>query len=296
MVIYVGGGSGSGKSAFAERLIANSGIDRRTYIATMQVWDDEGRERVERHRQLRAGKGFQTIECPAVPEKPEAIGGAVLLEDLTNLFTNEWFSLGKAGASLRVRRFLETLAGSADRLVIVGNDIFSDGCDYGADMHAFLTALGELNRFAAGLSDSVYEVVCGLPILHGGSLFKGGGGMTLIIGGTSQGKLEYAKGLFEEATTADNPEDAVKSNIFLGLETWLRQAELPYKALEALLIKNPGVVILCDEVGCGVVPLREEERAWRERVGRVCSWLAERAGSVVRLYCGIPTVLKGETL
>ena len=57
------GGSGSGKSAYAESLLYScEGI--RYYIATMQIYDAEGEKKVERHRKLRAGKGFLTIESP----------------------------------------------------------------------------------------------------------------------------------------------------------------------------------------------------------------------------------------
>ena len=89
MVIYVSGGSGSGKSAYAESLIAQSQYSRRTYIATMRVWDAEGQQRVERHRAMRLDKGFETLECPVSLEKADIPPGAVLLEDLTNLFMNE---------------------------------------------------------------------------------------------------------------------------------------------------------------------------------------------------------------
>ena len=64
--------------------------------------------------------------------------------------------------------------------------------------------------------------------------------------------------------------------------------------LERLLEDRPDVVILCNEVGSGVVPMDREERAWRERVGRTCCALAEQAERVERLFCGIPTVLKGD--
>ena len=65
-------------------------------------------------------------------------------------------------------------------------------------------------------------------------------------------------------------------------------------ALDRLLRERPGVTILCREVGCGVSPMDEGDRIWRERVGRVCCELAKRAGHVVRLCCGLPMVLKGE--
>ena len=45
MLHVVTGGSGSGKSEYAEKLIAESALHRRIYVATMMVWDDEGRKR-----------------------------------------------------------------------------------------------------------------------------------------------------------------------------------------------------------------------------------------------------------
>ena len=57
---------------------------------------------------------------------------------------------------------------------------------------------------------------------------------------------------------------------------------------------NPGVVILCDEVGCGVVPVDPAERAWREETGRLCCELAQKADRVERIFCGLSMVLKGE--
>lgn len=63
MITLVTGGNGSGKSAYAESLLYScEGI--RYYIATMQIYDAEGEKKVERHRKLRAGKGFLTIESP----------------------------------------------------------------------------------------------------------------------------------------------------------------------------------------------------------------------------------------
>lgn len=117
--------------------------------------------------------------------------------------------------------------------------------------------------------------------------------MRLIIGGAGQGKLTYALSSTQLDESAVSRDPAQPRPILAGLETWLRTAEDPWPTLEALLTAQPDVVILCDEVGCGVVPLDPADRAWRERVGRVCCLLAQRADSVVRLCCGIPTVLKG---
>ena len=118
--------------------------------------------------------------------------------------------------------------------------------------------------------------------------------MTLIIGGAGQGKLAYALSQLhmEMDQVARDPWEG--KPILSGLETWLRDETDPMPALERFLTERPGAVILCDEVGCGVVPMDREDRAWRERVGRTCCALAERANCVIRLYCGIPSILKGE--
>lgn len=117
--------------------------------------------------------------------------------------------------------------------------------------------------------------------------------MTLIIGGAGQGKLAYALRLTNgtSAQVTDTPE--TPKPIVTGLQQWLRSAEDPWPALDALLAVHPDACILCDEVGCGVVPMDREDRLWRERVGRTCCILAERADRVVRLCCGIPTIIKG---
>ena len=92
--------------------------------------------------------------------------------------------------------------------------------------------------------------------------------MTLIIGGAEQGKLAFAlrlTGLTEAHVTHDprSPQPIVT-----GLAQWLRDTEDPWPALNALLAAYPDACLLCDEVGCGVVPMAGEDRRWRERVGR----------------------------
>lgn len=53
-------------------------------------------------------------------------------------------------------------------------------------------------------------------------------------------------------------------------------------------------VVIATEVGGGVVPIDPAERAAREAAGRLACMLAARADCVVELFCGLPTVLKGE--
>ena len=118
--------------------------------------------------------------------------------------------------------------------------------------------------------------------------------MILLIGGAGQGKLAYAldKTGLGEADVAWDPVSARTRPIFAGLADWVRAH--PGEGLGDLLEANPDVVILCDEVGCGVVPVDPSERAWREEVGRLCCALARKAGRVERIFCGLSMVLKGE--
>ena len=166
MLILVSGGSASGKSEFAESLVTSSGLERRIYLATMQVWDGESVRRVERHRQMRAGKGFETVECPTgLAEAPLPPGCAVLLEDLSNLCANEYFSPdGTDGTLDRVLSGIRRVADRAELLVVVTNELFSDGMDYDSVTLDYLAVLGELNCRTAALADQVYEVVCGIPV------------------------------------------------------------------------------------------------------------------------------------
>ena len=53
-------------------------------------------------------------------------------------------------------------------------------------------------------------------------------------------------------------------------------------------------ILIATEVGGGVVPMEPEQRAAREAAGRLACLLAARADCVVQMFCGIPTILKGE--
>lgn len=165
MLILVSGGASSGKSAFAEALVGARG-DPKLYLATMQVWDAESEARVERHRAMRAGKGFETIERPAdlaglaLPE-----GCAVLLEDLPNLFANEYFgAAGAAGAAERVLRGVLRAAERSALLAVVTGNVYAGGMDYAAQTRAWLAELARLERKLAAAAEQVWEVVCGIPV------------------------------------------------------------------------------------------------------------------------------------
>lgn len=170
MTTFVIGGAGSGKSAYAERLAAACPPPR-FYVATMQVWDQESQARVERHRQMRQGKGFETLECPL---KLKALvlpqPGAVLLEDLSNLAANELFEQAGAGpgAFAEILEGLGLLRAQCAQLIIVGNEIFCGGDRYAGNTLSYLKLLAALHRQIAAWADNVCEVAYGQPVYYKG--------------------------------------------------------------------------------------------------------------------------------
>ena len=100
MLILITGASGSGKSEYAEKICCGlAGSAKKYYIATMQVFDEEGKQRIERHKNMRSGKNFKTIEQPCNVENAiekmdikDPSKRTVLLECISNLLANEMFS------------------------------------------------------------------------------------------------------------------------------------------------------------------------------------------------------------
>lgn len=168
MTVLVTGGSGSGKSAFAEELLARLSSQGRIYVATMEVFDEESRRRVARHRAQRADKGFSTVECPRQLAKADIPAGAsVLLEDLPNLVAGEMFGGGDAE---RIIPDLRQLASRCAHLVVVTGDVFADGVRYDSATQDYLRTLAEAARAVAAMADAVVEVVCSLPTVLKGAL------------------------------------------------------------------------------------------------------------------------------
>ena len=52
-------------------------------------------------------------------------------------------------------------------------------------------------------------------------------------------------------------------------------------------------IIISDEISSGIVPLKKEDRMWREETGRCLQFLSKESSSVYRVFCGIPTIIKG---
>ena len=190
MITLITGGSGSGKSAYAEKYICRvsneNGYKEKYYIATMQVFDDEGQRKIDRHRRLRAGKGFITIEQPRdikkAVEKLQSenylkTGRSALLECMSNLVANEMFQEEGAHENTveAVLKGVRHIREQAGNLVIVTNEIFSEAADYQGETELYQEYLGQINQKIAEIADQVVEVVYGIPVYHKNKLLSGEG-------------------------------------------------------------------------------------------------------------------------
>lgn len=164
MFTLVIGGSGSGKSLLAEGLLEKC-AGPRLYIATMEPMDRESLRRIERHRQQRAGKGFDTLECyKGLSEAAEGLSpqDGILLECMSNLLANELFHPAGGGREAALRG-VDVLLTRCNDLIIVTNEVFSGGTEYEGDTMWYMKELAAVNRVLAQRADTVIEVVCGLP-------------------------------------------------------------------------------------------------------------------------------------
>lgn len=131
--------------------------------------------------------------------------------------------------------------------------------------------------------------------------------MILIIGSEASGKREYVKSL---GYTDDMISECIDDNrpVLYGLHkivaadpekirnTLSRIENLPADKINPadqwltnLLGKE---IIVCNEVGSGIIPMLASERMYREQTGRLCTLLASRAEHVIRMVCGIDVNLK----
>ena len=119
----------------------------------------------------------------------------------------------------------------------------------------------------------------------------------LYIGGSGNGQAELAEKETGRKPVQCTPDEALKSpaidNFHLVAKQILSQGGSPQEYARKLLKSNPDAVICSDEIGCGIHPLAQEERTWREETGRALCILAEGAGTVTRVICGIGQRIKG---
>ena len=108
--------------------------------------------------------------------------------------------------------------------------------------------------------------------------------MILVIGGKAQGKTEYVKKKYPDRECFDDFHEWFRNSMLAGKE--------PEKEAAGYIKSRPDAVIIAQEVGSGIVPMDKFEREYRERLGRCLVNIAESSDRVIRIFCGMETVLK----
>lgn len=129
--------------------------------------------------------------------------------------------------------------------------------------------------------------------------------MKFIIGGYAQGKLNYAVTKYNVAEdhvfesvlpTSEELEKLTGTIVVTSLHKWIRkrikEGGRPEEEISSFVKKNPDCIIICDEIGNGIVPMDPFERVYRERTGRIQVKLAADAEEVERVVCGIAQKIK----
>ena len=176
---FILGGQKSGKSRRGEMLaqqwLALSVNHRAVLIATAQPWDEEMRARILRHQADRAQRvpGMQTIEEPlclaqtlAVHSHPEVL---LVVDCLTLWLTNGMMPMHpQAGTEFdvdsEVSALAESIAKATGPVILVGNEIGMGVIPMGAEVRAFVDALGRLNQRVAQACARVTLMAAGLPL------------------------------------------------------------------------------------------------------------------------------------
>lgn len=130
--------------------------------------------------------------------------------------------------------------------------------------------------------------------------------MILIIGGAYHNKLAYALKTYNISVEdmqngADyNIDEACSKkviyNLHLLIKRYIKQGLLTgdnYNYITEKITSSNIEIIICDEIGSGIIPLDKFEREYRDTVGKIVSIISEKACKVIRIYYGIPTILKG---
>lgn len=174
MLIVITGGSGSGKSAFAEAIAMQCQEGSKVYLATMTHIDAEMEAKIKKHRQMRAGKQFRTIEQGCDLGSIKLSGeSCVLLECMSNLVANEMYSNEKQGGNNIVSYIMsgvQSLLEQSEDVIIVTNEVFSEPVA-DEETKRYQSVLGEVNQRLAAQAQIFIEVVYGIPLVLKGEEF-----------------------------------------------------------------------------------------------------------------------------
>ena len=120
--------------------------------------------------------------------------------------------------------------------------------------------------------------------------------MVLIIGGAYQGKLDYAKTTFhlsdEDVFICSGDSIDFSKRCIYAIEAFSRHCEDPIAYFKKHREEWENCILICQDIFCGVVPMGDDIRAWRQNTGRMCQYLSGEAEKVVRIFCGLEQRLK----
>lgn len=170
-MILIIGTPDSGKSALAESLVCKlSKGEMVAYIATMIPFDEEGKNRIERHRKLREGKNFMTFEEPfcvsnVIEKIHENKLDTALLECTSNLVGNVMHKPGNVDVYEKYGIVDEIIDGivsdilslskSVRNLVVVAN-YFENNAEYDEDTTRYVSVNNAVNERLKEISDAYY--------------------------------------------------------------------------------------------------------------------------------------------
>ncbi|WP_165218929.1 bifunctional adenosylcobinamide kinase/adenosylcobinamide-phosphate guanylyltransferase [Affinirhizobium pseudoryzae] len=163
-ISFVLGGARSGKSRFSEDLADKTGLERH-YVATSQIFDEEMRARIDRHRADR-GEGWVTHEEPVrlaevlvEVAQPDRI---VLVDCLTLWVTN--LMMAEADVDAEGRALVESLALLSGPVIFVSNEVGLGIVPDNRMARAFRDHAGRLHQNLAAAADEVFFIAAGLPL------------------------------------------------------------------------------------------------------------------------------------
>jgi adenosylcobinamide kinase/adenosylcobinamide-phosphate guanylyltransferase len=163
------GGAASGKSAFAEGLVVDTGLPR-SYVATAQAFDGEMAAKIAQH-QVDRGSNWTTHEAPTnAPEVLSQISTdrVILLDCMTMWLSNVMLQDGDT--SVIVPTMLDAISGRDGPVVAVSNETGMGVVPDTALGRAFRDQQGRLNQQLAARADLVVFVAAGLPLVLKGQL------------------------------------------------------------------------------------------------------------------------------
>jgi adenosylcobinamide kinase/adenosylcobinamide-phosphate guanylyltransferase len=162
--VLVLGGARSGKSAFAERLVTETGLLRH-YVATGRAWDEEMRERIARHRADR-GESWQTHEEPL-----DLVGRLEALDEAGNVILVDCLTLWVTNLMMEERPMAEEFARLCSfaqqaraKLVLVSNEVGLGIVPENRMAREFRDHAGRLHQAVAAVATDVYFIAAGLPL------------------------------------------------------------------------------------------------------------------------------------